>query len=159
LQSNAETKRNLELACDIENFKMVAEHYRQDLRMFWTRANFFLLGQTALLSAYVAILPSLISEQIVIAIVISIFGISLSLFWWLVLEESVFWIDQWRKQTVKLSEELDRFKCYAQVENLKVSKKLRRPTELTQYLPLGFVVVWSIMLFWVILRALNLIHI
>ena len=65
---------------------------------------------------------------------------------------SVFWIDQWRNQTIKLSKELDRFQCYVEVESLE-NKKLRRPTVLTQYLPLMFVVVWLSMMVLVVLKV------
>ncbi|MGD0072450.1 MAG: hypothetical protein ABSB71_12935 [Candidatus Bathyarchaeia archaeon] len=42
--------------CDIENFKMVAEHFNQDLREFWSRASFYLVANTGLFSAFLIFL-------------------------------------------------------------------------------------------------------
>ncbi|MDR2203989.1 MAG: hypothetical protein LBE76_06825 [Nitrososphaerota archaeon] len=148
MQKNAEFALQVN---DMENFKMVSEHFRQDLREFWTRANFFLLAQTALLSAFIAFYPSIIESQKFVAIVASGFGIVLSFYWFFVLRGAVFWIKQWRLQMIKLSESLDRFRCYVEVETLLEKRRLSSPSYLTQYLPLLFVVMWIIMIIIVIL--------
>jgi hypothetical protein len=151
LTNTSQAEKDLQRTCDIEVFKIVAEHFRQDVREFWTRANFFLLAQTALFSAFVAVYPSLIARQIIFVFIVPIFGIALAVFWFFVLRGAVFWIAQWREQIIRLSKELDRFQCYAEVENLVKKKKLRSPSYLTQFLPLGFVVIWLAMLIVVIL--------
>jgi hypothetical protein len=139
--------------CDMENFKMIAEHFMQDVREFWTRANFYLLAHTALLSAFVVVYPTLVKDQIIVVILVPLFGITIAAFWFRVLQASVYWIGQWREQVIKLSRKLDRFQCYAQVENLFNQEKTKSPSYLTQFLPLMFVVIWSMMLIVVVLRV------
>jgi hypothetical protein len=153
VNDDPESEKNWQRTCDMENFKIVAEHFRQDVREFWTRANFFLLAQTALFSAFVAVYPSLISEQIVVGIVVPVFGMALAIFWYFVLRGAVFWIEQWRNQMIKLSKELDRFQCYAEIETLVNKRRFQSPSYLTQFLPLGFVAVWLMMLVLVILKV------
>jgi hypothetical protein len=154
LQTNNQNKEeNLQRACDMENFKMVAEHFRQDVREFWTRANFYLLAHAALFSAFVVVYPSLIKDQIIVVILVPVFGVTIAVFWFGVLRGSVYWIKQWRTQVIKLSKELDRFRCYAEVENLVNQEKMKSPSYLTQFLPLVFVVIWSTMLVIAVLRV------
>lgn len=152
----SDSEKSGQRSCDIENFKMVAEHFRQDVREFWTRANFYLLAHAALLSAFVAVYPAMIKEEIIVAVLIPVFGITIAVFWFLVLRGSVFWIKQWRKQVIKLSKELDRFKCYAEVENRVNQEKTKSPSYLTQFLPLLFVFIWLMMFIIVILRVFAL---
>jgi len=150
---NQEKEENLQRTCDIENFKMVTEHFRQDIREYWTRAHFYLLAHTALLSAFIVTYPTLIKDQIIVAILIPVFGITIAIFWFCVLQGSVYWIKKWREQAIKLSKELDRFQCYAEVENLVNQKKTKSPSYLTQFLPLMFVFIWLMMLIIVVLRV------
>jgi len=157
LTLNDDTKESLQRTCDIENFKMVAEHFRQDIREFWTRANFFLLAQMALFSAFVVVYSAPITEQIIVVMLVPIFGMTMAIFWFFVLRGAIFWIKQWREQVIKLSKELDRFQCYAEVESLVKKKGLQSPSNLTQFLPLGFAIVWLAMLALVILKVLPMI--
>lgn len=45
------------LLADLEVYKAITEHFRQDVREFWTRSNFYLLIQTGLLSVFIAVQP------------------------------------------------------------------------------------------------------
>lgn len=132
---------------------MIAEHFRQDIREFWTRANFYLLAHTALLSAFVVVYPTLIKDQIIVVILVPVFGITIGVIWFGVLRGAVYWIRQWRLQVIKLSKELDRFQCYAEVENRVNQEKMKSPSYLTQFLPLTFVAIWSTMLIIVVLKV------
>jgi hypothetical protein len=144
--------KNAQRACDIEIFKIVSEHFRQDIREFWTRANFYLLTHTALFSAFIVIYPTLTNAHISIGILVPILGLSISIFWFIVLRGAVYWIQQWREQVIKLSKELDRFQCYCEVENLVKQKKFLSPSYLTKYLPLIFAVAWLAILVLVVFR-------
>ena len=153
-ENDSDEDKKWQRTCDIENFKMVTEHFRQDVREFWTRANFFLLAQTALFSAFVVVYPSLATEQAIVVVTVPIFGLILALFWFFVLRGAIFWIRRWREQVIKLSKELDRFHCYVEVETLVNKKRLRSPSYLTQFLPLVFSAVWLAILVLVILQVL-----
>jgi hypothetical protein len=137
----------------MENFKMIAEHFRQDVREFWTRANFFLVTQTGLFSAFFVIFHNLPVDNVSIILIVPIFGLIMAIFWFFVLRGAVFWIKKWREQVIKLSNELDRFHCYAEVENLVNEKKFLSPSNITQFLPLGFACVWGALLILIVLKT------
>jgi hypothetical protein len=154
--ANAANKEKLQKECDMENYKIVTEHFRQDIKEFWNRANFFLLAQTALLSAFMIGFQTLITDQIVVILTFLVFGFAMAIFWFFVLRGAVFWIEKWREQVIKLSKEVDRFQCYFEVENLVKKMGLKSPSNLTQYFPLGFAVAWLVIIVWVIFKAVGI---
>ncbi|MCW4007496.1 MAG: hypothetical protein NWF09_02220 [Candidatus Bathyarchaeota archaeon] len=103
-------------ACNIELFKLTAEHFRQDLREFWNRANFYLLINTGLFSAFLVVYPQLANNYPVIVVIVPTLGIAIALIWFFVLRGAYHWISQWREEVIRLSEALDKFKCYANIE-------------------------------------------
>jgi len=146
-------EKNFQKTCDMEIFKIVTEHFRQDVREYWTRANFFLLAQTALFSAFLAFYPSLVAEQTILVSFVPIFGLALSLLWFFVLRAAIFWIGNWRDQVMALSGEVDRFNCYVKVESNFVKSPLKSPSYLTQFMPLLFGTAWIIMMIIVLVNA------
>jgi hypothetical protein len=154
--ANTNDKEKLQKECDIESYKIVTEHFRQDIREFWNRANFFLLAQTALLSAFMVGFSTLLPDQIVVILTFLFFGFAMAIFWFFVLRGAVFWIEKWREQVIKLSKEIDRFQCYFEVENLVKKTGLKSPSNLTQYFPLGFAVAWLVIIIWLILKAVGI---
>ncbi len=126
---------------DIEIFKVVSDHLKQDTAQFWIRANFYLVAHAGLLSAFVLSYNAL-RQQVGIFRVIPILGVFASIFWFVVMRSSVRWIRMWRDQVMKLDEELDRFHCYVEVEGVAKQNPLSSPSYLTQFLPLLFVLTW-----------------
>ena len=137
-----DVKKDAQLARDIENFKIIAEHFRQDIREFWTRANFYLLAHTGLFSAFVISYPTLIGDQTLIAMSIPILGLIIGILWFMVLQNALHWLQQWREQVIKLSKKLDRFQCYAEVESSAKQRPFLQPDYVTQFLPLVFIITW-----------------
>ena len=76
--------------------------------VFWTRAGFFLVAETALLGFIGSNLPEYgaeyVSVQAVGALVLSIVGLVMSRLWWLALRRGEFWILE-RKRVVDQLEE------------------------------------------------------
>lgn len=132
-------RRNLKY--EIEIFKVVTDHLKQDTAQFWIRANFYLVALTGLLSAFV-LSYSALRQQVGIFRVIPILGVFASIFWFVVMRNSIAWIRMWREQVVRLDEELDRFRCYAAVESQAKRKPFSSPSYLTQFLPLMFMLAW-----------------
>jgi len=128
--------------CDMENFKLVVEHFNQDLREFWNRANFYLLTNAGLFSAFLIIYPSLLTDHPLIVMVVPVLGIAIATLWYLVLHGAFYWIEQWRQEVIKLSKELDRFQCYAIIESSIKGRKFKSPSYLTQLLPVVFMAAW-----------------
>jgi len=142
-------------ACDVEVFKMIASHFRQDLREFWNRANFYLLINAGLFSAFLIVYPALVKDHAMIVTVVPILGITIATFWYFVLRGAVYWIERWREEVIRLSKELDRFQCYARVESTVKQRRSLSPSYLTKFLPLVFVITWLVILALVTLEILG----
>jgi hypothetical protein len=138
----------------MENFKMIAEHFNQDLREFWNRANFYLVTNAGLFSAFLIVYPALIKDHLLVVTLVPFLGIAIAALWFLVLRGSVYWIEQWREQIIKLSKELDRFQCYYNVESSLKDRRLSSPSILTKILPIVFVIAWIAILAIVLLETL-----
>ena len=137
-----DAKKEPEAGRDIEVFKMVTSHFRQDLREFWNRANFYLLINTGLFSAFLIIYPALIKDHVLIVVVVPLLGITIAAFWYFVLRGAFHWIEQWREEVIKLSKEIDRFQCYARIESSVKKRRFFSPSYLTRFLPIVFVIAW-----------------
>lgn len=151
---DSETERKLQRTCDLENFKLVAEHFNQDLREFWNRANFYLVVNAGLFSAFLIIYPALIEDHLPIVILVPLLGIAIATLWFLVLRGALYWIEQWRQQIMKLSKELDRFQCYFNVESSLKERRFSSPSFLTKFVPIVFVMAWITILAIVLLEIL-----
>lgn len=149
-----DAKKNSQQKCDIENFKMVADHFNQDLREFWNKANFYLLTNAGLFSAFIVIYPTLVNGHFFIVLLVPVVGILIAVLWFVVLNGSLYWIDKWRGEMIRLSKEIDRFQCFATIESLLAEKKAKSPSHLTQIMPLIFVAAWITILGFVILGIL-----
>jgi hypothetical protein len=141
-----EGEKNLPPTWDIEIFKIVTDHLKQDTREFWTRANFYLVAHAGLLSAFAVANPALTRFQMIIRIGIPFVGLFTATLWFIVLRGSIKWLQRWREQVMKLDKELDRFRCYIEVESFAEQKPLSSPSYVTQFLPLIFMAVWLAML-------------
>lgn len=149
-----EEKKLSQQECDIEIFKMVGDHFNQDLREFWNRANFYLLTNAGLFSAFLIIYPTLLNGHFFLVALVPAVGISIATLWFLVLNSSLYWIDKWRQEMVRLSKEIDRFKCFATIESEVFEEKFKSPSYLTQIIPLIFLFAWIIILIFVALGKL-----
>jgi hypothetical protein len=131
---------------DLAVFQMVVDHFKQDTREFWARANFFLVAHAGLFSAFVVVYPGLKPAGGLVGFLIPLLGLSISIIWLLVMRGAIFFLQRWREQVIRLDGELDRFRCYVEVESLAVKRPYMSPSFLTQFLPILFFVVWSILL-------------
>lgn len=77
--NNLKKKAETQHALDIEIFKIITEHFRQDIREFWTRANFYLLAQTGLFSVFAATYSTLVRSQAIIAMSVPILGLVIAI--------------------------------------------------------------------------------
>ena len=125
-------------------YQTLAEHFRQDLEMFWARANFYLLIQVGLLSVVATIIAneSLTSTDRLVSLGLCGVGLVLAVFWFLVLRGAVHWIAKWREQVMMVDASVSRFHCYATVEATHRRCLHLSPSVVTSYLPAIFIVVW-----------------
>src|SRR4051794_27219437 len=80
----------------LKAYEMVGYHYRQDMAMFWTRANLFLLVQTGFLGIQAALVSRDDSWSLFIAAV----GFAVSIIWLGVARSSALWIAAWRDRMI-----------------------------------------------------------
>ncbi len=139
---------------DTEVYRAVTDHFRQDLREFFSRSNFFLVAEAALLSAFYAIQSKLISppDQVNIGDLwsnkaLALAGLLLTVIWLLVSCSSAFWIRRWRREVKTISEDLSNIRSYKNVEVVGCLTDLLRPEHITILLPLLFLGLWAFALF------------
>lgn len=130
------------LPADLEVYRAVTEHFRQDVREFWARSNFYLLVQAGLLSVFVAVSPASSFYGKITALTLSILGLVIATVWFIVLKGAVLWIRRWRDQTIKIDNVIDRHRVYEKVESFAYSSPIMSPSNVTQYLPIFFGIAW-----------------
>ena len=136
---------------DIAVFGAITAHYRQDLREFFTRSNFYLAVQGALLSALgIRQTPESAFDYVVTTGIIMT-GLILTFFWSFVACGGVFWINVWRKEVRKLSQQYSNTQSYQRIEKIAEDYPHKSPEVITKYLP------WLFTLFWLIFAAATLV--
>ena len=130
------------LPADLEVFRAVTDHFKQDLREFWVRSNFYLVVQAGLISAFAALIPKEAKLQHTLAISMGGVGLAIAVMWVFVARGAVSWIQLWRSEVVSLGRVIDRHRVYERVEAHASSHPLGSPTYVTKYLPLVFCAAW-----------------
>ena len=140
---------------DLEIFRIVTDHFRHDITAFWNHSSFFLLIQGALVAVFsTAVGPqdpeklnALMSARVE-AVVLSLLGLVLALFWWWVARGRRALIDLWREEVVHLDGVVDRHGVYRHVELHVRRHPWREPTVLTGHLPILVAACWLGALGW-----------
>jgi hypothetical protein len=128
---------------ELKAYELVARHYREDVNLFWTRANFYLLVQGILLSATITAFGSgELGTFRWLGVGLSVIGLVLAVFWLLVMTGSIYWMQQWREQVVRIDKEISRFQPFAAVESIP-PPRFRSPSAVTQYLAVLFILIWA----------------
>ncbi len=123
-------------------FQAVIDHYKQDLREFFTRSNFYLAVETGLLSVFgVRDPPDSQIDYLVTAAIVAA-GLALSLAWWVAGRGSLVWIDRWRKEVQCLSKGFSPTQSYHNIEKNAADKPWDSPERVTNLLPWLFGFVW-----------------
>ena len=124
---------------DLEAYRAITAHFRQDVREFWSRSQFYLVVQTGLLSVYAALSSPQAPFRLQTATLgLGIVGLVVAVFWFLCARGSVLWLRRWRKQVVEMDNAVDRCRTYGKVESFASGRPLMSPSNITQYLPLVF---------------------
>ncbi len=124
-------------------FGAVADHYKQDLREFFVRANFYLAVHTALLSVVGIRGAPVTDTDWAVTLIIAVSGVALAILWGFVSYGSVVWIRRWRKELQELSLAYSPTKSYDRIEEQATSDKwYLSAEELTKFLPWFFAIIW-----------------
>ena len=125
-------------------FKAITDHFKQDLREFFTRSNFYLAVQVALLSVSgVRDTPANYFDYVV-ALVLILTGLALSVVWGVVAHGSVRWIGRWRCEVRRLSETYSEAQSYHKVEAWAEAHPRYSAEQITMYLPWLFGIIWYV---------------
>jgi len=133
-------------------FEAVVDHYKQDLREFFTRSNFYLAVQTALLSVFgFRDIPDSLLDYIVMTVIIAA-GLAIAVIWWVAARGSILWIDRWRREVQRLSQEHSPTGSYDEIEQTAKAHPYQSPERVTKLLPLLFGLIWftfaAILVYW-----------
>ena len=131
---------------DLEVYRAVIEHFRQDLREFWTRSNFYLIVQAGLLSVFTTLSSRPYSNADNITLVFGIFGLFIAIMWFIVTKGCIYWLIIWRDKVIEIDNVVDKYQFYSKVESLVKQKPLMSPSNVTQYLPLVFCAAWIVLI-------------
>jgi hypothetical protein len=134
---------------DIEILKLVHSHFDQDLREFWVRNNMYLVVTGILISVF----ASTVSRG-PYALIVGVFGLIISLFWFAVARASYRWICAWREELCRLDSEIDRFQAISRVEQLPM-RPLGSATWITQWLSVVISIGWIALLLGSVVSALT----
>ena len=136
---------------DAAVYHAVADHFKQDIREFFSRSNFYVVAQAVFLSAFFAIVSktdgggNTTSDLQLWAIKgIAIAGLCLSVIWLLVAGSSAYWIKRWRQQVRDVSNFYSNIRAYEDVEGVNWLTDKFRPEHITLLLPVLFLVFWSV---------------
>ena len=128
-------------------FDIVAQQYRQDLNIYWVRANFFLFVQSGLLAFLTTSTSSAIERSSINFMVCGV-GLSIAIVWYAVSKSSLYWIGVWRKRVCEIDEDINPFRSFS-VEGLESEHpsffERLRPTVITGYLPIVFIIAWLVL--------------
>jgi len=127
---------------DLVFYQVVVDHFKQDTREFWTRANFFLVAHAGLFSAFVVAYPGMTGRLNLMSLSIPLLGLGTAIIWLIVLKGAISFLQSWREQVIRLDKELDRFQCYVEVEGMAKRDPLSSPSYVTQFIPLVFIATW-----------------
>ncbi len=90
-------------ARDLDMLKLASEHFRLDLQLFWQRGSLFLLMNTAVATVYAA------ASQAALRPLLAVFGLITTVFWFLVMRASAYWIDHWRHRPWLVPSEISKW--------------------------------------------------
>ncbi len=127
----------------VEVYKAVAEHFRLNIREFWTRSSFFLVAQAALLSGFAVTATRGQGLDSAVGIALGVLGAAITVCWLGVDALSVCWIDRWRDRIVAVERVVDRDLSYDTAENVRTNcRAFRRAQDIARLVPLLFLLAW-----------------
>jgi|1186.fasta_scaffold14214_2 hypothetical protein len=99
---------------ELEVFKVVSEHFRNDFKMVWEHSNFFFLVEGALLTVFASLSGRKNQEDVVSAL--AYIGLATSVLWWWAAASRMYLVDEWRAQMVKVDDRVDPLRVFCDIE-------------------------------------------
>jgi hypothetical protein len=136
-----------------ELFRVVNEHYRNDICAIWERSQYFMLSDLGLLAFFYS--NSFDRTDPFSKEWISATGLALSIVWLLIILTTIRWIDVWRRAVVDVEKKLHPFGPFTRGESIGGRKfhEFARPEYYAAFLALLFALLWlTVFLGWLRLK-------
>lgn len=133
-------------ARDLEMLKLASEHFRLDLQLFWQRGSLFLLLNTAVATVYAS------ASQATLRPVLAVFGFITTVFWFLVMRASAYWIDRWRQELATLDVIVNDHRFFTRMSDKTASQPWLVPSEISKWLPAVLAIGWFSLFIWSVVR-------
>ena len=133
----------------IDLFKIVNDHYRNDINSVWQRSHYFLYADIGLLGFVFS--SALIKNSAVAIVMIAIGGLAVSIAWAFISLTTIRWIHTWRKGVVEIEKSLFQIGPFNHGEALSGDQyhEQWRPEYFSFILPFVFIIIWVwLMLFY-----------
>lgn len=121
---------------DLEMLKLASEHFRLDLQLYWQRGSMFLLMNTAVATVYAS------ASQAALRPVLAIFGLITTVFWFLVMRASAYWIDRWREELAAMDAAASNYRFFTRMSEDTSRKPWLVPSEISKWLPAVLAAGW-----------------
>ena len=132
---------------DVAEFTAVIDHFKQDLREFFSRSHFYLVVQGFLLSAFFARAVPASTFEYFSSYAVIFAGLTLAVFWHLVVKGAVLWIKRWRIEVRELSRKYSNLHSYDRIEERSGEiAEHHSAEEITALLPKIFIGFWLLTL-------------
>lgn len=133
------------LPADLEVFRVVSEHFRNDFRMVWEHSSLFILIQGAFLSVFASISEEGQADDVATALAWA--GLVLAAVWWWVVLGRMRLVDLWRQAMRRADEQVDQLRIFVTLEKEVARSPLLDSTRVVAwFLPPIFVVGWAALL-------------
>jgi hypothetical protein len=130
----------------IRRFDAVMRYYSYETTMYWARSHFFLVANAGLFALSVTAILSRQIERPYLLTFVCIFGVLLSILWYLVLRTGQYWTSRWENICLSLEQA-----AFGDVEIFRNCRPRRHlSTKLVaRFAALLFIVVWTVCAFYV----------
>ena len=126
---------------EIEKYGILMSYLEYENSIFWGRANYFLLAQTALFGFTLTNLPPLAKstplEQIIIPGVAGVVGLILAYSWWKALKAGELWINRWHNLIEYFEPEV-----FGEVNVIRERPKDKRAKNVAYHMVIIFTFLW-----------------
>ena len=140
----------------VDRYGIILSYLQYENTMYWTRINFFLLSNSALLGFVINSLPLFNSKisvnQIFIHLIASISGFILVILWNTAIKNGLYWINHWHSILLCLEE--DAFKDIKvfrdQVDQAQIKDRRHKARDTAKYTLLLFLILLVLIFFYLL---------
>ena len=142
---------------ELEVFRQLCDHYRQDIRLFWARSNFYTVVNGALMSAFAITFKAQTVGAMVTISVLAAMGIATCVLWRQSTIASLAWIKVWKQKVADANGVLQKASWYGGVLVDGERNASQFSSVITIRLPVVMGSAWAILLIVALVQTIILI--